>query len=292
MKLKDERWSCIKLLTVSRSIQFSNICQGKPPLRCFGLRVKALKKKALLRLYCHLTGNTVSWRLSDSSVHCSLTWECLESAVDGMVALWSPLALILLVVYCACPARQDMDVLEHMVSEEEATLAATNMNPQPDHRVPGCAKCSYQDIYYCVSYQVLEDHCCCDKRYLAIVLTMWPANVSARVAPMTHLMGHHAHTHAGRVPGVHTRASSANTRDLQRFPYVPHACYLSDGTCSTIARNCEEEGVAVDGSTRGSLARGPLSTHASAATHKDAGTSILTEVPSPLDPKNGCYSAG
>nr|CAD7266323.1 unnamed protein product [Timema shepardi] len=218
------------------------------------------KKKALLWLYCHLTSNTVSWRLSDSSVHCSLTWGCLESAVDGMVALWSPLALILLVVYYACPASQDMDVLEHMVSEEEATLAATNMNPQPDHRVPGCAKCSYQDIYYCVSYQVLEDHCCCDKRY------------------------------------------------LERFPYVPHACYLSDGTCSTIASNCEEyvrikvcccdlhtglkEGVAVDGGTRGSLVRGPPSTRASAATHKNAGTSILTEVPSPLDPKNGSYSAG
>jgi hypothetical protein len=55
--------------------------------------------------------------------------------------------------------------VEHQVDEGEAMAIARTLHPELNGGAPGCGVCTAEEIQYCSGPAVIEDHCCCDKRY-------------------------------------------------------------------------------------------------------------------------------
>ncbi|XP_050541742.1 uncharacterized protein LOC126905768 [Daktulosphaira vitifoliae] len=55
-------------------------------------------------------------------------------------------------------------LVEHTVTHESAEIAIRNL--QPDLMIgAGCKECTRREIEYCFSNDVIEDHCCCQRKY-------------------------------------------------------------------------------------------------------------------------------
>ncbi|XP_063229117.1 uncharacterized protein LOC134534566 [Bacillus rossius redtenbacheri] len=74
------------------------------------------------------------------------------------------LVLLALLLPRCRPASGDSAVLEHEVTALQAAQQIRSVGPQ-EGKAPGCAECSYWERFYCISHEVLDDHCCCDQRY-------------------------------------------------------------------------------------------------------------------------------
>ncbi|KAL1461986.1 hypothetical protein WDU94_013843 [Cyamophila willieti] len=54
--------------------------------------------------------------------------------------------------------------VEHRVTKEDADKAAILL--QPSLMVgTGCKNCSRREMLYCMSDDVIQDHCCCDRKF-------------------------------------------------------------------------------------------------------------------------------
>ncbi|XP_050421867.1 uncharacterized protein LOC126834167 isoform X2 [Adelges cooleyi] len=55
-------------------------------------------------------------------------------------------------------------LVEHTVTQESAQDAIQHL--QPDLMIgAGCKECTRREIEYCMSNDVIEDHCCCQRKY-------------------------------------------------------------------------------------------------------------------------------
>lgn len=55
--------------------------------------------------------------------------------------------------------------VEHEISAVEARNAVQQLDLKSDEQKVGCQQCTRQEIRYCLGLQLMNDHCCCDKKY-------------------------------------------------------------------------------------------------------------------------------
>ncbi|VVC38102.1 Hypothetical protein CINCED_3A018654 [Cinara cedri] len=61
-------------------------------------------------------------------------------------------------------ASDDHLLIEHSVTQESAENAIQHL--KPDLMIgAGCKECTRREIEYCLSSDVIEDHCCCQRKY-------------------------------------------------------------------------------------------------------------------------------
>ncbi|XP_065215723.1 uncharacterized protein LOC135842273 [Planococcus citri] len=67
---------------------------------------------------------------------------------------------------CGAPEMRSggNNLIEHQVTSDEAKQAVKDIEPDKMITV-GCKSCSRVDIQYCLSDDVISDHCCCDRKF-------------------------------------------------------------------------------------------------------------------------------
>lgn len=84
----------------------------------------------------------------------------------------------------------------------------------------GCKECTRREIEYCLSNDVIEDHCCCQRKYHGIYIIL------------DHL--------------INVKYSNFNYSYYfemlicftEVFPYIAHTCYVRSRNCEPTVRDC------------------------------------------------------
>ncbi|CAH1987126.1 unnamed protein product [Acanthoscelides obtectus] len=56
-------------------------------------------------------------------------------------------------------------IVEHEISLIDARNSVLNTSLQQMLPSPGCQKCSLEEKRYCLGIDLINDHCCCDRRH-------------------------------------------------------------------------------------------------------------------------------
>ncbi|XP_045483537.1 uncharacterized protein LOC123688856 [Harmonia axyridis] len=61
--------------------------------------------------------------------------------------------------------RYEEYIIEHEISATQAKNSALTIAVSSFRIPPGCQNCTDQELRYCTGSDLINDHCCCDKRF-------------------------------------------------------------------------------------------------------------------------------
>ncbi|VVC38103.1 Hypothetical protein CINCED_3A018654 [Cinara cedri] len=106
-------------------------------------------------------------------------------------------------------ASDDHLLIEHSVTQESAENAIQHL--KPDLMIgAGCKECTRREIEYCLSSDVIEDHCCCQRKYHGILYSVFYCSYYFEMLIYF----------------------------TEVFPYIAHTCYVRSRNCEPTVRDC------------------------------------------------------